>query len=193
MAKDFTKIRTMIFLLQIIILFFLSEIPSLIPSFNGIKPNVILLLAFNIALFEKPTLSMFLGIICGVFMDVGFAQNFGFYITILAVLNLLLSYTKEKLKFLNIFKAYIISFVYFFIVLSLSFCIAFIANNQEYQIFNILKRYFISLLYTTSLEFIFYYTTRLTMKLTTRKQKQMKYLISRDENLNNIYSFIGSE
>ncbi len=194
LVKDFRKIRTIIFLFQIVILFFISQLPYFIPDIKGIKPNFIMLLAINIALFEKSSLSMALGFICGLFMDIGFAEYFGFYSTTLAVLNLFLSYFANKIKFLNIFKAYIIAFAYILFVLLLSFALLFFANNQDSITFGIFIRYLISLVYTLSFEIIFYYSTKLVFKISRKKQKQMKYLINDKEiNSYSTYNFLGSE
>ncbi len=195
MIKDFKKIRGIIFLAEIVAVFFISQMPALIPSLYGIKPNFLLLVAFNIALFETSGRAILLGIVCGLFMDIGYGEYFGFYITLLTVLCFLVSRLKEKFKSINISKAYFLAIFFLFSSLALNFAFIYSINTSNEFSESTIVRYVISFCYTLIFEFVFYYIAKFIFKLTKIKRKQMKYLMARKGVAENqeAYSFLGSD
>lgn len=187
------KTRFIIHLILIILVYFLSQTPNLIPEMYGIKPNLLLLLALNISLFEEQNYALGMGIICGVFMDMGFGEYFGFYTTIISAGCLFISILKEKVYKINLIKAYIFTVCFVSFSWIMTFCLMLVLNNINQMVYILILKFFISILYSTALEFIFYFLTKLIILLTTKKQKNMSHLLIKKTKFKENYNFLGSD
>lgn len=90
--KDFNRvIRYMAYVLELLVLFMLQEVPGLTPAIFGVRPVLLFPAVLTIAMFEDEVPAMAFGVLGGLFCDFGLAGAMGFHGLILGVLCFFLS------------------------------------------------------------------------------------------------------
>lgn len=193
MTIKLVKTRFLIYLIFVLITYFISQIPGILPSLYGVKPNMLLLLALNIALFEPTNCALGFGIICGTFMDIGFGEYFGFYLTIISTSCFFISNIKNKFYNISLLKAYIFATSFSAFTWVCYFSLMLILNNINNAFYTLILRFLISVVYSSSFEFIFYFLIKFIIKITTKKQKNMGHLLLKNKKTSENYNFLGSD
>lgn len=79
-------IRSLAYVLELLVLFMLQETPGLLPPVYGARPVLVLPAAAAIAMFEDETRAMAFGVAAGLFCDFGYSGVLGFHAMMMAVL-----------------------------------------------------------------------------------------------------------
>lgn len=85
--RDLNRIvRSLAYILELLVLFMLQETPGLLPPVYGVRPVLVLPAAAVIAMFEDETRAMAFGAAAGLFCDFGYSGVLGVHALIMAVL-----------------------------------------------------------------------------------------------------------
>ncbi len=79
------RIKWIVYILELIIIFVLQNTPGLIPTFLNVKPMLLIIFAVSITMFEGEGKGMWIGLIAGLLMDLGSAMVFGFHAMLMTV------------------------------------------------------------------------------------------------------------
>lgn len=130
MEKKFTALKYFAYTLEIILVFVLQQTPFFLPEIFGAKPVMLIVVAITIACFEKEIPTTIFAVLCGVFLDLGFSGNIGFYAIVLTLLCYLIS---------NIFRDYMM--VTFLNSLAVTSVITVILILLHFLFFYVMKGY----------------------------------------------------
>lgn len=90
--KDLNRIiRSLAYVLELLVLFMLQETPGLLPHVYGVRPVLVLPAAAVIAMFEDETRAMAFGVVAGLFCDFGYSGILGFHALVMGVLCFIVS------------------------------------------------------------------------------------------------------
>ena len=90
--RDLNRIvRSLAFVLELLVLFMLQETPGLLPHVYGARPVLVLPAAAVIAMFEEETRAMAFGVAAGLFCDFGYSGVLGFHALVMGVLCFFIS------------------------------------------------------------------------------------------------------
>ena len=85
--RDLNRIvRSLAYILELLVLFMLQETPGLLPHVYGVRPVLVLPAAAVIAMFEEETRAMAFGVAAGLFCDFGYSGVLGFHALVMGVL-----------------------------------------------------------------------------------------------------------
>ena len=85
--RDLNRIiRSLAYVLELLVLFMLQETPGLFPPVYGVRPVLVLPAAAVIAMLEDATRAMAFGVIAGLFCDFGYSGMLGFHALVMGVL-----------------------------------------------------------------------------------------------------------
>lgn len=85
--RDLNRIiRSLAYVLELLVLFMLQETPGLFPPVYGVRPVLVLPAAAVIAMLEDETRAMAFGVIAGLFCDFGYSGMLGFHALVMGVL-----------------------------------------------------------------------------------------------------------
>lgn len=85
--RDLNRIiRSLAYILELLVLFMLQETPELFPHIYGARPVLVLPAAVVIAMFEEETRAMAFGVAAGLFCDFGYSGVLGFHALVMGVL-----------------------------------------------------------------------------------------------------------
>lgn len=79
-------VRSLAYVLELLVLFMLQETPGLLPPVYGARPVLVLPAALVIAMMEDETRAMAFGAAAGLFCDFGYSGVLGFHALVMAVL-----------------------------------------------------------------------------------------------------------
>lgn len=90
--RDLNRIvRSLAYVLELLVLFMLQETPGLLPHVYGARPVLVLPAAAVIAMFEEETRAMAFGVAAGLFCDFGYSGVLGFHALVMGVLCFFIS------------------------------------------------------------------------------------------------------
>lgn len=90
--RDLNRIiRSLAYVLELLVLFMLQETPGLLPHVYGVRPVLVLPAAVVIAMSEDETTAMAFGVAAGLFCDFGYSGVLGFHAMVMAVLCFMVS------------------------------------------------------------------------------------------------------
>ncbi len=158
-------LRFLAYVLEILIFYVISGIPNLLPSLFGSKPIILLSVALTVAVFEHEVPAMFMGLVCGILIDLGVDTHIGYYTVVLTVLCFALGYCQRNFFVTNFTNATVIGVCSVLGVLLLHFLI--------YQVFTgapdlgevFLKQYLIRFIYTALFIPVLFWLNRLFYSL----------------------------
>lgn len=78
-------VRSLAYVLELLVLFMLQETPGLLPPVYGARPVLVLPAAVVIAMMEDETRAMAFGAAAGLFCDFGYSGVLGFHALVMAV------------------------------------------------------------------------------------------------------------
>lgn len=81
-----SRLKWVTYTLELFLVYIIQFTPNLLPSFLGVKPLLLVVFALSISMFESENRAMWIGLIAGLFMDLGSSTVFGFNALILMVL-----------------------------------------------------------------------------------------------------------
>lgn len=85
--RDLNRIiRSLAYVLEMLVLFMLQETPGLLPHVYGVRPVLVLPAAAVIAMLEDETRAMAFGVAAGLFCDFGYSGVLGFHAMVMAIL-----------------------------------------------------------------------------------------------------------
>ena len=85
--RDLNRIvRSLAYVLELLVLFMLQETPGLLPHIYGARPVLVLPAAAVMAMFEDETRAMAFGVAAGLFCDFGYSGVLGFHALVMGVL-----------------------------------------------------------------------------------------------------------
>ncbi len=85
--RDLNRIiRSLAYILELLVLFMLQETPGLLPPVYGVRPVLVLPAAAVIAMLEDETGAMAFGVAAGLFCDFGYSGVLGFHALVMGVL-----------------------------------------------------------------------------------------------------------
>lgn len=79
------RIKWLVYILEMFILYIIQNAPNLIPEFLGVTPMLLLIFGISITMFEGESRGIVIGLITGFFMDLGSSLVFGFYMLMMAI------------------------------------------------------------------------------------------------------------
>ena len=85
--RDLNRIvRSLAYVLELLVLFMLQETPGLLPHIYGARPVLVLPAAAVMAMFEDENRAMDFGVAAGLFCDFGYSGVLGFHALVMGVL-----------------------------------------------------------------------------------------------------------
>lgn len=153
--------RYLAYTLEIIIAYVLIGTPQLMPQIFGAKPCVLLCIAVTIALFEKETVAMIFGLVCGLLTDIGYANNFCFFAVFMMVLCFFIAFFAENIMVTNLLVALGIGFIVILLTLCVQFLFTYLFKGYDNAGIYFVKHYIPKILYTTAFIPVFYGLNRL--------------------------------
>lgn len=167
MDSVYKYVRYLAYLIEILVLYVIEQIPNFIPDINGSRPIIVLPVVFVIALFEGEKVALFFGLFTGMLLDVSSSGRIGFYTIVLALtayfLGLIARYIIETVNFLN---TLIGCFLSIFIIYSLYFLIMFVIKNYQEAMYALTNYYFVGMIYTfLTVPLIYYFNRALAINI----------------------------
>lgn len=106
--RDFHRvIRYLAYVLELLVLFMIQEVPGLLPQIFGVRPVLLFPVVLTIALFEEDLPAMAFGIVGGLFCDFGLSGVLGFHALVLGVLCYFVSHISRTFFQINLLTAVI--------------------------------------------------------------------------------------
>lgn len=149
-------LRCFAYALEAFIFFFVQQTPNLNICVFGVKPIFLIPICITVAMFEKDSLAIVFGTLCGVLMDFGFLGTIGVNSFLLPVLCYLLNLLCVNVIRVNILTAALTSMFLVFIVLGLHFIFYYLLQGYEYALYVFVNKYLPRMLYTWLLVPFFY-------------------------------------
>lgn len=81
-----TKVKWVAYALELLLLYIIQYTPNLLPSVWGTKPQLLLIFALSISIFDGEAAGMWYGLAAGLLMDLSSTYVFGFYGIIIMLL-----------------------------------------------------------------------------------------------------------
>lgn len=159
-----TRVKWIIYGIEIFLVYVLQSTPGLIPEIFGEKPLPVVICAVSIALFEGDVIGMWFGLGAGLLMDTGSTGPFGFYGLVLLSICFACGTLVMYLMRNNIVTSLILGFAATFLA-SLAQWIFFSHSGSENMLFFITDILLPRCIYSTAIMPLFYYFNR---AITTR-------------------------
>lgn len=144
---------------EILLFYILCGIPNFLPEIIGVKPMLLLPVAFTIAVFENEIPAMFFGLVCGALCDVGSYDKIGFYAVSLTILCFAFGYCARNFFVTNFANAMAIGVSAITILLCLYFL--FFCADVRYAGAHFLKHYLVRIIYTLLFLPLFFWLNKL--------------------------------
>ncbi|MDP4119445.1 MAG: rod shape-determining protein MreD [Bacillota bacterium] len=161
MERRYSAIRYLAYIIEIIVFYSLSSTPGLIPNIFGGAPIFLLPIAITIAVFENEISGMFIGLFCGILLDVCGSYSQGFFAITLAILCFFLGFLSDnyiKIKFLTIIFTAVLIIV---VLLSLHFFFFFVLQDYSDSGWFFMQHYLSRIICTIAVTPIIYFLNKL--------------------------------
>ncbi|BED92715.1 MAG: rod shape-determining protein MreD [Candidatus Paraimprobicoccus trichonymphae] len=158
MISDFTK--KVIYILELIIFYFIQEIPNLSFDIYNNKPIFLIPVFMSIVIFEKNYSIMIFGIITGFLLDLGSTNSIGFHTFIFCIIGYLFKFILDFYIKRNFFVTMTLGFFITILVLALRFLFFYVFKFYDNVLYTITYHILLCGLYTISLIPIFYYINK---------------------------------
>lgn len=141
-------LRCIAYALETCVFFFVQQMPNENFSIGGVRPVLLISIAVTIAVFEKETIAIGFGILCGLFLDFGFSGKFGLNSFLLPIMCCFLSYLCINVVRVNLLSTILLSFACVFFVLGLHFVFYYAFRGYGCVGYMFVKKYLPRMLYT---------------------------------------------
>ncbi len=97
-------VRYLAYAMEIIVVYILGATPGLFPEIYRAKPVLLVCVALTAAVFEREIPAMVIGVVCGVLIDLGYANGIGVFSIVLTIVCFIVGYAANNLivaKFTN--------------------------------------------------------------------------------------------
>jgi rod shape-determining protein MreD len=154
-------LRIVLFVLEILLLFFIGDTEGVLPSIAGARPSLLVGAAVSVALSgykELPAMSF--GIFCGLLMDFSRGGPYGFYAILLAILCYFSAALVQNLFQKNLLTAVVLSLLAVVVVFSLQWVFFYLLPGYSQPIYALLHHALPSAVYTFLACIPIYFLTR---------------------------------
>lgn len=146
-------LRYFAYLIEILVLFLLSQTPGLPPAILEVRPVLLLPAAVTIAVFESESAAMGFGLVCGLLLDFGMSggSNLGFHALFLGVCCYVCGLLATHLLRTNVLTTVLLSAGVCLLVLTLQWLFFFVLVGHDYPghayLTNILPRFLYTMIF----------------------------------------------
>ncbi len=158
--EKYKYFRYFAYTIQILVIFMVQETPGLIPTLFGARPVLLIPVALAIAMFERETVSMSFGLLCGLLIDFGTGGVLGFYGLLLSALCYCIGLIAANLIQTNFLTAMIIAIVITAALSLLQWVFFFVLFNYEHAVYALTAHFIPRFCYTCATMPIAYYFNR---------------------------------
>ena len=141
-------IRYLAYMIEILVLYIIEQVPNIIPDIKGVRPIFLILVAIMISLFEGKKVGTIFGLIIGIFLDCGASGSLGFYSVAITCVGFLVGVIAQKMIKFNLITSILISISFTALVYMAHFLTEYLLCGYSDMIYVILNHYLIGILYT---------------------------------------------
>lgn len=169
--EAYKLVRYLAYLIEIIILYVIEQIPQFIPHINGAKPLLVLPVVCIIAMFEGERTGLVFGFLTGMLLDVTATGTIGFYTIVVAIIGYFLGLgARYVIETVNLFNTLVGCFIGIFVFYSLYFLIMFVMKNYPETMYAFVNYYLIGAAYTFVIVPLIYFFNR-ALAINIRKEE----------------------
>lgn len=149
--KHSRLLRSLTYLIEIFVLYAVQQAPNLLPEIHNGRPLLLLPVAISIALFEPQLAAMGFGILCGLFLDLGYGNGIlGPHAIVLAIACFTISYLAQDVIQTTLLNAFLLNTLVSGAVVVLQWLLGYAALGYEAPLYALLHHYLPRFLYTAA-------------------------------------------
>ena len=167
----YKNIRYLAYTIEILVIFIIGRIPGLMPSINGVKPMILVLVVIMIGLFEGKSIGMAFGFITGTLLDVGATGEFGFYAAAMTCIGLLVGVAAQKIMKFNLVTSVVIEVAFTGAFYITHFLFSYLLRGYSEALYVATNHYLIGFLYTIILSPFVYFFNKAFAVLINAEEK----------------------
>ena len=160
MALKYKVVRFFAYWLEIFIFSIIIQSPNLIPTFYGMKPDILIPIAFSIALIEGERVGFIHGLLIGFLMDISLFGHLGFYTISVAIFCYLVGKISRNIINNNIASSLVVCFVSVILFIFTEFLFLYLFKGYKNLNYALLYRYLPKLGYTSIFVPVMYFFNR---------------------------------
>lgn len=131
--KDIYKfLRICFYIMQLLVLFSLQQVPDFLPEIYGGRPTLILPLLLTVSLQEGNYFALIWGLVCGLLMDMNPSRFVGIQIFVMGVVGYLLGRLKDRGYKVNLKTFLVLSVFIEPIMILMRFCLNYNLPKMHY-------------------------------------------------------------